>query len=221
MKSRIILLSAGLAAAGLLAACNGDDNGGSGASSGASGYAFATTPASDYTQVDRMGGPVVATVLLPCDGNLGCPKDLFNQAQPGDDGNFANMFIATLKLLHWELDDQLASLKLKPCATIPSTATSSDQVDVTRCVSAPNNAAAVLIPDVLHLDISQPSGFPNGRTFTDSVADITLALALLDLGEPGQTLNTFVSLPLNPPANDKPYPTDFPYLADPWPLKSP
>ena len=43
--------------------------------------------------------------------------------------------------------------------------------------------------------------------------DVTLAVVLLDLGVHDVTL--FAGLPLNPPANDKAFPSTFPYLATP------
>jgi hypothetical protein len=59
-----------------------------------------------------------------------------------------------------------------------------------------------------------PTAYPNGRTLTDPVVDITLAAVLLQLG-PEQPLGLFASLPLNPPENDVPFEAAFPYLAPP------
>ena len=73
--------------------------------------------------------------------------------------------------------------------------------------------AQAVVPDMIKLNLNTPSGFPNGRTLTDPVIDITLAAIFLNLSKnpPG----TLAGLPLNPPANDLPFKSTFPYLADP------
>jgi len=73
----------------------------------------------------------------------------------------------------------------------------------------------MIIPDTLKLDLARPSGFPNGRDLDDPVVDILLAMLLLDLNVSGQSTLTFANLPLNPPGNDRPFTTTFPFLAPP------
>jgi hypothetical protein len=60
---------------------------------------------------------------------------------------------------------------------------------------------------------TRPDGgrFPNGRRLADPVIDVTLAALFLDLTK--EPVTRFVALPLNPPANDVPFRTVFPYLA--------
>jgi hypothetical protein len=65
----------------------------------------------------------------------------------------------------------------------------------------------------LQINLNAPSGFPNGRRLEDSVVDITLAALLLDLTR--HSAATFLGLPLNPPANDRPFRAEFPFLAPP------
>jgi hypothetical protein len=88
-------------------------------------------------------------------------------------------------------------------------------VDVTPCINQPvfegRSVANLVIPDVLQLDLNQPSGFPNGRRLQDPVVDITLAVLFLDLKS--QSAATFANLPLDPKGNDVPLPASFPYLA--------
>lgn len=74
---------------------------------------------------------------------------------------------------------------------------------------------SLIIPDTLKLDLSRPSAFPNGRDLDDKVIDITLAALFLDFGVSGQSPDTFANLPLNPPANDRPFSEEFPFLAPP------
>lgn len=193
-----------------LTACGG--GGGSSSSVNPQGFVFATAPASAYARVDRMGGPVTATVLITA-----AHKDLFNSTNPVDDGNYAAEEINTVKLLHYQLDPQLKAAGLASCAR---NCNSFSSCDVTFCI---DQAAPLIIPDMLHLDLDQPDGFPNGRGFKDSVVDRVIAIALLDIEQKGQcggqacSVDTLVNLPLNPAQNDKPLPADFPYLASPFP----
>jgi hypothetical protein len=199
-----------LACCASLAACGGGSGGGG--SSNPQGFVFSTQPATAYARVDRMGGPVTATVLI-----TPAHKDLFNSTDPVDDGNYAAEEVNTVKVLHFQLDPQLKAAGLASCARTCDTFNS---CDVSMCVS---QAVSLIIPDLLHLNLDQPDGFPNGRNFTDSVVDRVVAVALLDITTPGQcngapcTVDTLVNLPLDPTKNDKPLPADFPYLADPFP----
>ena len=102
-----------------------------------------------------------------------------------------------------------------PSATATGTAAS---FDVTPCLNQmiPGTGLTVaqaVIPDTIKLNLNAPSGFPNGRTLTDPVVDVTLAAIFLDLSKNGP--GTLAALPLNPPANDLPFRSTFPYLAPP------
>jgi hypothetical protein len=165
-------------------------------------FVFSTQPPEAYARVDRMGGPVTATVLLPTS-----EKDRFNGGDPRDDGDYSGFVVGTLQRLHFELDDDLVALGLTPCA-------------VDACV---RQAAPKVVPDVLRLRLADPDGFPNGRRIEDSVVDRVLAIALLDIATPGDCMGTpcavdsFVAIPVNPPANELPFSPTFPYLAPPHP----
>jgi hypothetical protein len=210
MKRTLIASSLALAFCAGLAGCGSDHN--DGGNSNPEGFVFSSQPSTAYARVDRMGGPVTATVLI-----TPAHKDLFNSTDPIDDGNYANEEITTLKVLHFQLDPQLKAAGLASCS---KTCDTFDACDVSMCVS---QAVALIIPDMLHLDLDKPDGFPNGRTFADSVVDPIVSVALLDITTPGScngapcTAGTLDSLPLNPTKNDKPLPADFPYLADPFP----
>lgn len=102
-----------------------------------------------------------------------------------------------------------------PVAPPPGTA---KVVSVTPCLEqiVPGTGKRVVdlvVPDTITVDLSKPSGFPNGRRLQDPVIDITLAVIFLDMTKHGPS--TFVNLPLNPPSNDRPFRTQFPYLALP------
>ena len=165
-------------------------------------FVFSTEPPEAYLRVDRMGAPVVATVLLPTS-----EKDRFNQDDPVNDGDYSEFIVPTLDRLHFELDDDIVALGLTPCA-------------VDTCV---RQAVPMVVPDTLRLVLAQPDGFPNGRRLEDSVVDRIIAVALLDTDSPGDcrgvpcTIDSFVDVPVNPTANELPFLADFPYLAPPHP----
>ena len=75
------------------------------------------------------------------------------------------------------------------------------------------SVASLVIPDTLTIDFSLPSRFPNGRALPDPVIDRFLAMIFLDLTK--HPITTFASVPVNPPANDRPFRAEFPYLALP------
>jgi hypothetical protein len=153
-------------------------------------YVFATDDPSAYTRVDRAGFPAVNTALISS-------KDAYNAADPADDiaGTFVGEIVASLEFLHGALDDDLAAAGLTPCAVMD-------------CVAA---GGPLIVPDTLTLDVTQPTGFPNGRGLDAPVIDVTLAVLLLDL-----TVHSPTDLVgLNPTANDVPFDDAFPYLAAP------
>jgi hypothetical protein len=64
---------------------------------------------------------------------------------------------------------------------------------------------------VLTLNLNQPSGFPNGRVFTDPVIDEELAALFLNVSVEG--VGRFASLPLDPSGSGETFTGVFPYLA--------
>lgn len=194
-----------------LTACGGGggDGGSTGSSGGASSgggstsdFSFSTQPRSAYARVDRMGQPVVATVLLHTED-----KDHFNGTDPAEDGDFSALMLERLEELHTGLDDALIAKGITPCA-----------LDV--CARQVVNK---IIPDTLQLDLSKPDGFPNGRRFEDITVDRILSMALADTTTPGDCyghpcdVHAFENLPNNPTRNESPFLAQFPYLAAPHP----
>ncbi|MGH2828890.1 MAG: hypothetical protein ACRDJM_00245 [Actinomycetota bacterium] len=207
--SRIALT---LALAALAAGCRHDDDSGAGAAPplpdtvmdrGTDPFVFRTDSPEAYVRVDRMGVAAVATLVLPA----GATRDQFNFGEPQDDGNFSGQIVPRLNKIHFELDDDLVAAGLAPCP-----------LDV--CIQ---QAVPGIVPDVIHLTLAEPDGFPNARTLDDPVVDRLVAIALLDLTTPGDcngapcTVSTFEDLPLNPPANEVPLLPDFPYFGLPHP----
>lgn len=157
-------------------------------------FHFSASPASAYTQIDRVGMPAVATALIT-------NKDLYNTKSPQDDvsGTFTSEITGNLDTIHTKLNDDVTHAGLVPTDTAGSL----------------SNAGSAIIPDTLKINTAAPAGFPNGRRLTDRVIDQTLSLLLLQQSG-GQGINTLANIPLNPGANDKAFSTDFPYLAAPF-----
>ena len=82
---------------------------------GGSGFVFRTDAPSAYTRVDRMGMPAVATALVSS-----ANKNAFNDDSPAVDatGKWVPEFTNSLKGLTTALADDLAALKLTPCAKV-------------------------------------------------------------------------------------------------------
>ncbi len=194
-KLPMIALTASIA---LLGGCSSSDD--SPATPQETGFSFGTETPDAFTRVDRMGMPAIATALI-------ASKDSYNAADPSNDaaGDFVPEILASLDFLHTALDSQLEGLGLTPC-TYNGDGTGS-------CAAF---AVPLIIPDTVKIDTTAASGFPNGRDLTAPVIDVTLAVALLELtgDTPPHTPTALVGV-LNPPANDKEFTPDFPYLASP------
>lgn len=88
--------------------------------------------------------------------------------------------------------------------------------DVSPCLNqmvGDRTVAGLVVPDAIRIRLEQAPGFPNGRRLEDPVADITLAALFLDLTKHPAT--TLAAVPVNPPTNDVPFLTTFPYAAPP------
>ena len=164
------------------------------------GFEFSTAPPSAFTRVDRSGMPAIATALIASD-------DAYNSADPINDiaGDFVPEILGSLSFLHGALDSQLTGLGLTPCTVV------GDGTGTCATFAVP-----LIIPDTLTIDTSTAAGFPNGRLLTDPVIAVTLAVALLELtGDSPPHAPTDLVGALNPPANDREFEVEFPFLASP------
>lgn len=84
---------------------------------------------------------------------------------------------------------------------------------LTQTVVPGRTVADLVVPDVINIDLSRPSGFPNGRRLQDPTPDVTLAALFLDLRVHSPL--TFANVPLNPATNDRPFTNTFPFMAPP------
>ncbi len=195
----------------ILAACSSDDDGNdtdTGTDTGADpdvaplqDFGFRTEAPSEYTRVDRAGMPAIATALIASD-------DAYNDANPVDDiaGAFVPEILNSLEFLHTALDEQLIGLGLTPCTVVGDGTGTCAQF-----------AVPLILPDTIKLDTATAAGFPNGRLLADPIIAVTLAVALLELtGDPAPHTPVALVGALNPPANDREFSTEFPFLAAPF-----
>jgi hypothetical protein len=101
-------------------------------------------------QVDRMGRPAINTVFIPTnplEPDEASMKTAFNENDPAwDPMKFRGEVLDTLEIFYGPGSPDAAAL------------------------------ADFLLPDILTLDVSDPSGFPNGRKPSDDVIDVELGL---------------------------------------------
>jgi hypothetical protein len=126
-------------------------------------------------QIDRMGRPAINTVFIPTnplEPDEPSMKRAFNESSPARDRmTFRGEVLDTLEIFYGAGSADAAGL------------------------------ADFLLPDILTLDVGDPSGFPNGRRPVDDVIDVELGLV---------TGGAIVSDCVD--GNDVPFSNDFPYL---------
>lgn len=100
-------------------------------------------------------------------------------------------------------------------APTPAPTPTSFSVDACLSQDARNGGESVLqlvLPDVIDLDLTRATGFPNGRTLDDLIIDLTLSRLFLDLNR--HPVTTFVNLPLNPDTSPRHFQAGFPYFGN-------
>ncbi|WP_461011353.1 DUF4331 domain-containing protein [Streptomyces capparidis] len=164
----------------------------------------------DWTQVSRLGMPLVNEVVIPRRA-----KDGFNASAPWDDAQFAGFV----------LDPELPKL-IEQIYQINAPATPRKDLEQVFLTGIPgvNQPARVRPHEALRLNTStgpvaaperlgaldgDNSGFPNGRRLTDDVVDISLQVVEGELTGAKSDLGDAVD------ANDLPFGKEFPYLALP------
>ncbi len=114
------------------------------------------------SQVDRMGIPAILTVFIPPNPFEPSPpapelEDEFNLGVPANDqANFRGEIVNSLEVL-FSLNDEAGDDPSDDAAQI-------------------QGLADALLPDVLTVELDQPTGFLNGRNLADDVIDAELAL---------------------------------------------
>ena len=124
------------------------------AASGCSEDNKVTGTTDNYVQVDRMAIPALNTALIPS-----TQKEAFNRASPtGDVATYRATVVASITGLRTNVSTRGLG---------PETGS-----------LTPDALAAIIIPDVVTIDFSQPVAFPNGRDLNDDVIDGVLSLVL-------------------------------------------
>ena len=85
-----------------------------------------------------------------------------------------------------------------PTAPPPAVTSYNVQSCLDQIVVPGRTLANLVVPDTIELDLSKPSGFPNGRRLTDSVIDITLTALFIDVSKHGA--DALARIPLGPQA---------------------
>jgi Domain of unknown function (DUF4331) len=166
----------------------------------------------DLVEVSRLGQPLVNEVVVP----LGA-KDRFNASRPRDDAQFIGPV----------LDPELGRLipQLYPGVDVP-TEVEVEGVDLggrediatifLTGIAGINQPANVRPSEMLRINTTMDSGFPNGRTLADDVVDAELR-ALAGASPLGPNANTAPHNQLGDgvDANDRPFLNRFPYVASP------
>jgi hypothetical protein len=165
-----------------------------------------------WVQVSRLGLPLINEAVIGLQD-----KDKYNRTKPKTDlANFGAYFLNPVIVR-----DAIAVGILPP--NTPDDV-KYNRLDIVQTINLDNipSASAHGLPitstgDVLRMDVATDSGFPNGRSIPGGAnsfkeqADVTdVLLSLLLTKNPGAGVTDSVN------SNDKPYLTEFPWLALPW-----
>jgi Domain of unknown function (DUF4331) len=165
-----------------------------------------------FVQVSRLGNPLVNEVIIP----IG-QKDHFNATQPSQDAKLYGQFVLKPELAH--------VMNLLFHINAPET----NRTDIVQALltGIPGKTQIGKHPvpaDTLKINLGVPpsanpnplgvlggdlQGFPDGRRLTDDVTDISLRVVA------GALKGNNVPLGDGVDANDKPFLSSFPYLAEP------
>jgi Domain of unknown function (DUF4331) len=165
-----------------------------------------------WQQVSRLGQPLINEAVIP----IG-QKDLFNSSPPSKDAQFAK------SVLEPELGKLIPALY--PGVNVPTTVSAGlglggrEDLATIFLTGIPglNKPANVKPAEMLRLNTTMKSGFPNGRLLSDDVIDVAfqvIAGATAFSPEFNKFPNNALGDGVN--ANDKPLGTTFPYLAEPF-----
>ena len=196
------------------------------------GMGQTTTDMGPWVQVSRLGNPLINEVLIP----LG-KKDLWNQAAPATDSQFAGYYehpelAKLLPVLYPKVFPNLAGLTAAradlvailltgiPAGVVPNfqNITGSTQADMLRLNTAIAPAAQPNPAGVVGGDFA---GFPNGRRLVDDITTIELraiAGVTYPLVSPGYTPDAAAGKVMDGTGPDPaaPFLNSFPYVATPY-----
>jgi hypothetical protein len=170
-----------------------------------------------FVQISRLGQPLVNEVVIPRG-----TKDTFNSLEPTQDGAALSFVtdpeVPKLLLALFNIQspptprNDLVTIFLTgiPNLNQPANVTPSEMLRLNTAI------APVLNPNPFGVLGGDVQGFPNGRRLTDDVVDIALrAMAGATPLTPNFNMGNNAQLGDGVAANDKPFLSDFPYLATP------
>ncbi len=161
-----------------------------------------------FHRVSRLGMPLVNEVVVPLS-----VKDFFNSSHPASDGQFLPAVI----------EPELGALipVLYPGVEVPTEVPfglgTGGREDIATVfltgIPGVNQPANVKPAEMLRVNTTTPSGFPNGRLLTDDTVDVSLQVVAGALADPNKAPNNALGDGVD--ANDVPFLSSFPYLAPP------
>lgn len=165
-----------------------------------------------WKQVSRLGLPLVNEAIIGLQD-----KDKYNATRPATDvANFGAYFLNPVIVRDAEAVGIYSALGV-PQATVDALKHDrTDILDVINLKASGHDIPLSATGDVLRVDMGLDSAFPNGRSLEGAAkpnqepADVTDVLLSVLLSKGTLPVSDGVD------ANDKPYLTEFPYLALPW-----
>jgi hypothetical protein len=166
-----------------------------------------------WVQVSRLGLPLINEAVIGLQD-----KDKFNRSHPSKDlTNFGAYFLNPIIVRDAEFAQFYAATGPLAGITPPKTGRS-DIIDIINLKNIPSTGAHSIgsIGDVLRVDLATDSSFPNGRPIPNTTdarkeqTDVTDVLLSLLLTKNLSGVSDGVDY------NDKPFLSEFPFLAKPW-----
>ena len=165
-----------------------------------------------WTQVSRQGLPLINEAVIGLQD-----KDKYNRTRPNTDvANFGAYFLNPVIVRDAEAVGIYKALNV-PQGTVDALKSNRlDVIDTINLRASGHNIPLEVTGDVLRVDLGLDSAFPNGRSLEGGAApnkepaDVTDVLLSVLLSKGTVAVSDGVG------SNDKPFLTEFPYLALPW-----
>ena len=164
-----------------------------------------------WVQVSRLGLPLVNEALIGLQD-----KDKYNRTKPATDvKNFGSYFLNPVVVRDAEAVGIYAALGVDQATVDSLKSNRLDIIDTINLKASGHNIPLETTGDVLRVDLGLDSRFPNGRPIpygaapNKEQADVTDVLLSVILAKGTLAVSDGAN------SNDKPYLTEFPYLAPP------
>jgi len=165
-----------------------------------------------WTQVSRQGLPLINEAVIGLQD-----KDKYNRTRPNTDvANFGAYFLNPVIVRDAEAVGIYKALNVPQTTVDALKSNRLDVIDTINLRASGHNIPLEVTGDVLRIDLGTDSSFPNGRSLeggpapNKEPADVTDVLLSVLLAKGTLPVSDGVN------SNDKPFLTEFPYLALPW-----